>query len=146
MSYAQEVSGSWFGVKIPEWLRAFDCRASDDEIAPKAPWGSCLWSSERAEVDLGLRSEHERFATSPRGCSTYVDARKADEQELSRQVADMVKAASDMLREYVEAMAKQAPKGAGGSCLYRPVAVALCNYGWSVICDERTMIVRRFSR
>ena len=146
MTYAKEIRGTWFGVAIPVWLRAFDCRAPDEEIAPKAPWGATLWSSERAEVDLGLRTEHDRFGTAPFSCSTYTDTRKADEQELARQVRDMIKRAAEMRAEYHAADANRARKGEGGSCLYQPVAVTLSNFGWSVICDERTMIVRRFSR
>lgn len=143
--YAKEITEkTWFGVEIPEWLRAFDCRANDDEIAPKSPWGTCLWSSERAAVDLGLRTKEECFDTRPLSCSTYTDARTASENELRRQVADMVKEATRLRDEYEHAKQHRAGKDEGGSCLYQPVAICLSNFGWSVLSDTRTQVVRRF--
>jgi hypothetical protein len=89
--YAIEITKrEWHGVKIPKWLRAFDCRG--DEL-PKSPWGTTLYSCEKAEVDLGLRTAKEGFATSPLSCSTHIDARECDESELTRQIADMVREA-----------------------------------------------------
>jgi len=144
--YSKEITGgSWYGVSIPEWLRVFDCRSSDDDIAPKAPWGEHLWSSERAEVDVGLKRGYgDNDATCVVSCSTYVDARKADEKELARQVSDMVREATRLREEYLKGKEKPAKKGDGGSCLYMPVCITLANYGWSVISDRSTQIVRAF--
>jgi len=142
MGYAIEVIGTWYGIEIPSWLRAFDCRAND---AATSPWGTSLWSSERAEVDMGLRTATSRNATTPVSCSTYTDARRADDAELARQVTRMVEEATRIRAEYLAAKDRPAQPGSGGSCLYLPVAVCMANYGWSVVCDERTMIVRAFS-
>jgi hypothetical protein len=132
----------WHGVEIPEWLRVFDCRG--DEI-PKASWGPALFSSEKAEVDLGLRSEKDRFGTTPLSCQTYQDSRTAVESELARQVTDMVKEATRLRDQYLEA--KQNPgedKGLGGSGYYLPVAIAMSNFGWDVICDTRVSVTKFF--
>jgi len=143
MLYAIEIKDrEWYGVKIPKWLRVFDCRG--DEIL-KAPWGHTLWSSEKAEVDLGLRTETDRFGTTPLRCSTYIDSRTAAETELTRQVTDMVKEAKQIRVQYLDA--KKNPgedKGHGGSGYYMPIAIAMSNFGWNVICDERISATKFF--
>ena len=145
MTYAKEITGGiWYGVEIPEWLRAFDCREADDAETARTPQGRTLWSSERASADLGLRGDGFYFDTCPVACSTYIDARKADDEELARQVRGMVDAAMKVRNERIEAEKHVAGPKEGGSVLYHPVAIALCNFGWSVICDERTRIVRAF--
>jgi len=117
--YAKEHVGEWYGVPIPGWLRVFDCRASDEEITPTAPWGAALWSSERAEVDLGLRRGYaDSDATNPVSCHTYIDARTASKEEIRAQ-----------LRRMIEAATSARPQGV--------VAVALGNFGWTVIADRR---------
>ena len=141
--YAIEISErEWHGVEIPEWLRVFDCRGDD---LVKASWGHVLWSSEKAEVDLGLRSDKDRFATTPLSCSTYIDSRTAVESELARQVANMVAEATRLRDQCLEA--KQSPgedKGFGGSGYYLPVAIAMSNFGWDIICDRRISVTKFF--
>ena len=140
--YAKEVTGEWYGVSIPAWLRAFDCRASGDDIAPTSPWGTTLWSSERAEVDLGLRTQTNWFSTTPLSCSTYIDARTCSDVECAKQVTDMVKEATKFRAEYEDAKAHEAPKGQGGGVYYQPVAIVMSNFGWSILADNRTGVVR----
>lgn len=143
--YSVEYIGEWAGVEIPEWLRAFDCRASEEFEGRKAPWGESLWGSERAAVDCGLKRGYgSNDATYPVSCSTYVDARKCNESEIAKQLRDGIKEATKLRAEY-EAAKKAAPdpKG-GGSCLYPPVAFALSNFGWSIISDQSKCIVRAF--
>jgi hypothetical protein len=144
MTFAKEIVGQWFGVAIPSWLRAFDCRGSGKDLMPRAPWGETLFGGEKASVDLGLRDGtwDGRHDTIPTSCSTYLDARTASESELARQVADMVKEATRLKTEYDTA--KEAAKGVGGSCLYLPIAIEMSNYGWSVISDKRTCKIRAF--
>lgn len=147
MGYSKEITGIVFDVSLPDWLRFFDCRASEKELFPEAPWTNMygkviLFGSERAEVDLGLRTKDDRFGTTPTSCQTYVDARVCDSNELSRQVADMVQAATKLRQDWIEA-AKH-PSADGGSCYYKPVAICLSNYGWNVLCDTRTKRVRAF--
>ena len=141
--YAIEImEREWHGVKIPEWLRVFDCRG---EELPKVPWGQTLFASEKASVDLGLLSETDSFSACPLSCSTYTDSRIAAEAELTRQVTDMVNRAEMFKEQYLEA--KETPgndKGFGGSAYYLPVAVALSNFGWSVISDRRLSVTKFF--
>lgn len=145
MSFAKEISGEWYGVAIPSWLRAFDCRSEDVFADPRSPWGTVLYSDEKAQVDLGLRTETYRYATTPLSCSTYIDARRADDAELARQVRDMAQAATKLHKEWEKAASLLAARGEGGSCVYCPVAICMSNFGWSVLSDERTCRVRRFA-
>lgn len=132
--YAIEVKGEWFGVVLPPWLRAFDCRGE----ALAGPY----MASEKAEADLGLRTVNDRHGVTPMSCQTYIDARTATEEELRRQVTDMIKEATRIKKEYDAAPTEDA--GLGGSCLYLPIAICMSNYGWSVLCDRRTQRTRHF--
>jgi hypothetical protein len=132
----------WYGVKIPKWLRAFDCRG--DEL-PKAPWGRTLWSYEKAAMDLGLLSEKDSFTTNPLSCSTYTDSRTAAETELVRQISDMVREAKKFRNQFLDAKKKPGDdKGHGGSAYYLPVAIAMSNFGWNIICDRRISVTKFF--
>lgn len=131
------------GVEIPAWIRVFDCRAPDVDIAPRAPWGPCLWGSERAAVDLGLRGQGFQHDTTPMSCSGTGDLRKASDAEIARHLTNAFQEA-DKLRALWE-KARTCKRGnQGGSCFYQPVAVTISNYGWGVMCDERTMAVQYF--
>jgi hypothetical protein len=144
--YANEVTGGmWYGVTLPSWLRAFDCRADMSDFAPESSWGAPLFGSQRAEVDMGLRTKDDRFACTPISCQTYIDARKADMQELCRQVTDMVNSATGLRADYESAKAAAKEPSNGGSCYYMPVAICLSNFGWSIMCDNRTVVVRSFT-
>lgn len=147
--YSKEVTAEWYDVSIPPWLRAFDCRASDQDVMPKTPWGATLFSDEKAAVDLGLRAidaEGKRFYhdTTPLSCRTYTDARTADHHELARQVTDMVTEARKMYTEYQRVANLPYQPGTGGSVLYLPVAICLSNFGWGILCDTRTQVIRSF--
>lgn len=144
--YSKEIRGAWSGVQIPDWLRVFDCRNADGEAWVKTPWGSTLLGSERAQVDLGLRTAEGSHATMLLSCSTYIDARTAGEAEIGKQLRDGIKEAEKFRAEYEAAKKRRAKPGDGGSCLYMPVAFALSNFGWCIISDERTMIVRAFGK
>lgn len=138
-----------WSVDIPPWLRVFDCRAAEGmEFANKSPWGTILMGSERAEVDLGLRGQNFWHSSRPSSCSTYTDSRTCPESELTRQLTDAVSDATRLYNEYQDALAKtKAPdyqKPDGGSCLYLPVAIAISNYGWAIISDNRACVVRGF--
>jgi hypothetical protein len=146
MGFSTEVIGTFAGVAIPAWLRVFDCRASDTDAGARSPWGTSLYGSERAAVDIGLRTGNGEYNdTTPISCSTYIDARTADEAEIARQLRDGLKEAAKLLAEFEAAKAKPAKPGDGGSCLYRPVAFCLSNYGWSIMSDAREKVVRAFN-
>jgi hypothetical protein len=123
-----------YGVKIPPWLRAFDCRAY-------AYFGCGLYGSERAEADLGLRSEKENHSTTPESCNPHIDNREAMPEELKRQVTDMVASATKMRDKFLK-MAKRGSNLKGGTAIYLPVAVALSNFGWSIIADKRIYVIQ----
>ncbi len=139
--YSKEIKGSWHGVILPEFIRAFDCRHEDKEYN-RTPEGRWLLSSDCAAADLGILGEDTR----PVSCSTYIDARTAEESELRRQVTSMVAEAWRMKAEYDKV--KRHPgkdKGHGGSVLYLPLAIVLSNFGWCVLCDSRVSVVKRFT-
>lgn len=147
--YAKEIKGEWHGVKIPSWIRLFDCRTEEDAKTPKAPWGEYLYGSERAAADLGLRGvlesgERFHYDTVPTSCQTYIDSRTCKPEELVRQFSDAVKRAGELRKEYLQTKKNQKEKPDGGSCLYLPVAIAISNFGWSIISDRRTEVVRGF--
>ena len=147
MKYSIEHTREWCGVLIPEWIRVFDCRASHEEIfgpSSLAPWGVRLWGSERAEVDMGLRGPDWSHATHPLSCQTYIDARTAGEKELTRQLRNAVVDAERLRKEYLEAKEVPSVPEKGGSCLYLPVAITISNFGWGIVSDERTRVVRNF--
>lgn len=140
-TFSLEIKGEWFGIAIPEWLRAFDCRSSDKESFPKTSWGRSLVATERAQVDLGLQTEHCNNAATLVGCHTYTDARRANEAELRRQITNMIEEAEKCRLAYIKA--QNNPSNDGGGCYYMPVGIALCNYGWTVIGDEKTCVVSK---
>jgi len=146
--YATEVVGMWYGVEIPGWLRAFDCRAAlGEECNAVGPDGTTLYGSERAAWDCGLRvidgsCRSERFDTSPTSCQTYIDARTAPVEELRKQVSDMVREATKLRDEYLRMASK--PATDGGGCYYMPVLIEMSNFGWSVVSDRRTCVVRSY--
>ena len=148
MKYATEITtGEWYGVAIPAWLRAFDCR--QDETTTNPDWhGRMLWSSERAAVDCGLIEWDDAgtvdYSTTPESTRTYVDARTAPDEELASQVRNLVDSAQRMRAHYAEASERRARPGEGGSVVYTPLAICISNFGYSVLCDRRTGITRRF--
>lgn len=143
MPYAIEILGGVFlGQPIPDGLRCFDCRTSDDAEIARAPWSfpirgklvsPMLFGSDTAAVDLGLRGRGFQEDTSPISGSGY-NCREAGEAVLA--VQDMIKGAHRLQQEWDEACSKP-PSTDGGSLHYKPLALALSNYGWCVICDQR---------
>jgi hypothetical protein len=142
MTYSVElIDRKVFGVRIPEWLRVFDCRG---EIM-RTESNRALYSSDKATWDLGLDSDTECNSSCPISCSTHIDSRSCDESELARQMADMVSHAKKAMTSYVEAVNMPGDdKGHGGTGHDKPIAIALSNYGWSVICDRRLSATKFF--
>lgn len=144
--YSKELTGEAFGVKIPSWLRVFDCRG--EAMADKLPNGIVLFGSEKAAYDLGLRTvgPYEHNDATPLSCNTYIDARDCPESELKRQLESGIKEATRFLTSYQDALANPAKEGEGGGCYELPVAIALCNFGWSIITDRRQRAVKAFQK
>ena len=110
---------------------------------PRTPWGASLYGSEKAEVDLQLRGSNFNYATTPIHTRTYIDSRTCSDTELTRQIKDMMQHATTLYEEW-----KATPylsKGEGGSCLYRPTALTLSNWGWAILSDTRTVKIKHFT-
>lgn len=110
------------GVEFPEWLPVFDCRCE-----------------ERAEYALGFN-----FIT-PVSIQGYWDTRDPKSEKYAmRWLADILRIAKEemalweLIGEDWEAM----NNGNGGSVCYKPVAVALSNYGACLICDQTTKRIK----
>lgn len=149
---AIEIKGSFLGQEIPSWLRVFDCRTPASDPPILAPWtctfnnktfSPSLFGSEPASVDLGLRAKGIHEDIVPIGGSGYGDTRRNEAEALSATRA-MFYAAAACKRDWDKASAKPMSDN-GGSIYYQPIAVALCNYGWSVICDRRDYRVVEFT-
>lgn len=152
MTYSIEIKDEFYGQSIPAWLRCFDCRNPEgQEFSKEAPWTHTnkghlrhpiLMGCETAQVDLGLRAKGESNAAVPISGSGYGDTRRnAEEAKLA--VERMLEAAHRLHSEYEEA-SRQPMSTNGGSVIYQPIAVALCNFGWSLICDRRISRVVSF--
>ncbi len=148
MPYATEIKGSFHGVAIPTWLRVFDCRQPIGAEFVLAPWTVTLFGkecrvsllgSELAEVDLGLRSKEDRHAANPSSCSGYGDAR-ISESEAAAMLLDALAAARGHQKEWEWASTRPRRQD-GGQAHYQPIAIALCNFGWSVIADSRNYLI-----
>lgn len=152
MPYAIEIVGGMFlGLPIPTWLRVFDCRKPEGQEFVKAPWTytldgetftPSLLGSETAAVDLGLRGEGFHEDTTPISGSGYGDTRRSESEALAA-VKSMIESAHRLHKDWEDACRKPMSTN-GGSVVYKPVAIALCNYGWSVICDKRGYRVVEF--
>jgi hypothetical protein len=138
------------GVEIPSWLKAFDCRWPEDEDLPKDPSGTyTMYGSERAEYALGLRGAGENYfdyASEPSSIQGYCDTRKECwEDEASSYVRRMIESAEEERAKYLACdNPANIDRGHGGSGYYIPVAIALCNFGASLICDRRDYKVQYF--
>lgn len=129
----------FLGVKAPEWLAIFDCR-SPEGVFEKDPSGQVtVYGTERAEYALGLRSYADGIYNSfcPTSIHGYVDTREERwRDDAARWIADLIARAEQMKAKYDSLPEKYTGKH-GGSGYYCPVAVALANYGATLICDRR---------
>ncbi len=132
-------------VQVIDGWHVFDCRTGEDEFGGtvKAPWGETLWGSERAAYSIGLRTSYMGDDTTPLSTSGCPDLRTWPGQ-YEKVARNLVKEAKRLMKDYENALANPAPEGEGGSVFHRPVIVAVCNFGGSVIADRRVFAVRRF--
>lgn len=129
---------------VEDWL-VFDCRSPEDGVfSVKAPWGETLIGAEQAAYSMGLRTSWMGNDTTPAGLSGCQDLRQSQSQ-FERVARDLVQQAKRLMKDYEAAKRNPAPEGAGGSVYYRPVAIAISNFGGSVLADRRDFSVRCFS-
>ena len=133
---------SLLGIDFPEWLPVFDCRWPDEDL-PKDPSGHVtMWSSERAEYALGLRSYEKGIydASCPVSIQSYVDSRNERwKEDAKRWLRDLIARAKE-LREKHESIGQDwqsKNNGHGGSVCDLPLAIALSNFGASLIADRK---------
>jgi hypothetical protein len=130
------------GVRLPKTVRVYDTRQANNAPVVKRITNNGialgLWGSERAAFTEGIDS------TSPQSCTTYTDARTCQQSELARQMKSIRQSIAKMLVEYRRAKRNLAKSGDGGSCVYKPVFVAISNYGWSIHADRNNYLVASF--
>ena len=72
-------AGRFCSVRLPRSVPFFDCRIVDEDIRNvRTPWGTVLWSAERAAAALGMVTETCKYGHQRRlmGVQFYFDARE----------------------------------------------------------------------
>ena len=125
-------------------VRIFDCRLPDEEPTPRAPWGEGLYGAERACYALGLlRGWSERDMLYTLGIQTSADLRSSPD-EYRRLVRQAVRSFKEQLDAFAGALAEQVPEDEEHSYgLYQPVAIAVANFGVTIIADIRARALVR---
>ncbi|HEX8213081.1 MAG TPA: hypothetical protein VF584_23095 [Longimicrobium sp.] len=138
--------GTFCGVRLPRSVPFFDCRWDSARPEPRNPdTGVIMWGTERAEFALGERTagSSTRFAH-PAGTLTHHDA---TEPRHAHQTAEDVRRLRGMLArelwEYRKARLNPPGPGEGGGVVFRPVAVALTNFGSTILADPRGSLTYR---
>lgn len=137
----------FWGVTFPDWLPFFDCRCPEDVIEKDPSGQVTVYSCEKAEYALGLRSYAERkyHATTIVSVQAYLDARNETDYvrgEYIRILRDLIVRGEQQLKLY-NSIDPTVPTN-GGGCIYRPVAVTLANFGASLLADERNRRIQAF--
>lgn len=141
-------AGRFCSVRLPRSVPFFDCRIVDEDIRNvRTPWGTVLWSAERAAAALGMVTETCKYGHQRRlmGVQFYFDAREIEKNrgEVARIVQDLRNDLAKVWREY--RWCKRHPsRNGGGPAAFRPVFVELANFGAGVYGDDREMVVGQF--
>ena len=139
--------GHYFGVRLPRSVDFFDCRASEEMLCTDAyrvdKYGDgkpiTLWSSERADWTLGIRS------TSSASLQFYFDSREPQNAGNSARILQKLRAMlAEAWRAWRKARRRKARKGQGGGCVYRPRYVELANFGAGWRAAEGDYVVEHF--
>lgn len=109
-------------------VRIFDVRAHDPNHEPYRANDRTYYASERAVLILG---DNHSFSVSGSG---WGDTRNNPEEF----VGMMKHALLAFNHQLLQWESGEESVGKGGGVVYKPVAVALANYGWAVICDTST--------
>lgn len=135
-------TGRFLGVRLPRSVPFFDCRQSDEDLFRPDPDGRRRSGSERAALALG--DPDYRVIVSVRGLQINHDARNPARLHETRSVLRHLRGQlAETWRAYRRALRNPARADEGGGVAYPPVAVALCNYGTSVLVDFRRPAVER---
>ncbi len=143
---------SLLGVEFPDWLLVFDCRWSEDLDLPLDPSGQVLmYGSERAEYALGLRSYERQEYNSASLVSSQglADTRQPGfgHEDARNSLLSLIEHATEERAKYLALGEdwEDRDTGLGGRAFHLPVAVALANYGASLIADRRIYRVQFFN-
>ncbi len=138
--------GTFFGVRLPRSVPFFDCRWDADRPNPRNPHsGLIMWGTERAEFALGepRAGSSFRFAH-PAGILTHFDA--TEPRHAARTAEDVRRLRGMLAKEWAEyrrARSNLAGPEEGGGVVFKPVAVALTNFGSSILADRRAFLTYR---
>jgi hypothetical protein len=136
------IHSRFLGVRLPRSVPFFDCRQSDEDLFRPDPDGRRRSGSERAALALG--DPDYRVIVGVRGLQINHDARDPARLDETRSVLQYLRRQlAETWRAYRRALRNPASPEEGGGVAYPPVAVALCNYGTSVLVDFRRPAVER---
>ena len=138
--------GTFFGVRLPRSVPFFDCRWDESRPGPRNPnTGLILWGTEAAEFALAdSRAGFTSRFTHPAGILTHHDARlPANAHRTAEDVRRLRGMLARQWREYRDARRNQAHPGEGGGVVHKPVAVALTNFGSTILADAHTFVTYR---
>ena len=136
------ITGTFAGVDLGP-VTLYDCRLPAGEPTPKAHYGESLYAGERAAYALGLRlSWHEQYDATPMSVSVYYDTRRPENAaDTAALVAKLVTLFGQCRTDYRRALRDPGMPNGGGTIYYQPIAIALANYGGSVLADTRQIAV-----
>jgi hypothetical protein len=138
----EPVRGRFLGVRVPRTVPFFDCRESDQELFRPGADGRLRLSRDPAALALG--DPGSRVVVPRQGIHFPFDARDPRRLDETRRIvaALRVQLARAWLA-YRRALRHPAGPDEGGGVEYPPVAVALYNFGASVLADHRRPAVER---
>lgn len=141
--------GTFFGVRLPRSVPFFDCRWDGARPEPRNPdTGLVMWGTERAELALGdRRAGSSTGFAHPAGILTHYDA---TEPRHAQHTAEDVRRLRAMLArqwsEYRGARRNPARPGDGGGVVFLPVAIAMTNFGSTILADRRVSVTYRLGK
>lgn len=136
------IHGRFMGVRLPRSVPFFDCRQSDEDLFRPGRDGRRRSGGELAALAMG--DPDHRVIVSVRGLHINHDARDPSRLDETRSVLRHLRGQlAETWRAYRRALRHPAGPDEGGGVAYPPAAVALCNYGTSVLVDFRRPAVER---
>lgn len=138
----EPVRGAFLGVRVPRTVPFFDCRESDEALFQPWAGGRLRLGVDPAAAALG--DPTSRAVVERRGIHFAFDAREPGRAEETRRIVARLRVLlAEAWRAYRRALRNPAGPDEGGGVEYPPVAVALYNFGASVLADLRHPAVER---